>query len=212
MSLEPTQFTRESAERIANVVRAAELATPAARPLSFAPLQDFRGTKVVKVATFTGGWAIGETKQVTLKFNTSVTAMAANLFYPLGTSASARDCLVAKSDGTWFLASVPLATATAIFVTSTATGTYVKSITTASRSVVTGITPTTASLTFVTSVAASLNTASCSISVTSNTSTASYVSGVATSSTALNVLQSFVSDTQTMITGTATGTYLRLGP
>jgi len=207
MSLEPTQFTRESAERIANVVRAAELATPAARPLSFSPLQDFR-SRVVKVATFAGGWSVGETKQVTLKFNTSVTALATNLFFPLGTSASARDCLIAKADGTWFLASVPLATATAIFVTSTAAGTYVKSITTASRSVVTGVTPATASLTFVTSVAASLNTASCSISVTSNTSTASYVSGVATSSTAINVLQSFVSDTQTMITQTVTATYL----
>jgi len=192
-------------------VRAAELATPRASPLSFAPLQDFRGTKVVKVASFTGGWAIGETKQVTLKYNTSVTAMAANLFYPLGTSASARDCLIAKSDGTWFLASVPLATATAVFVTSTSTGTYVRSITTASRTVVAGITPTTASLTFVTSVAASLNTASCTISVTSSTATASFVRSVASENTSIKTLESFTEATQTMITGTATAVYLRFG-
>lgn len=64
MSLEPTQFTRESAERIANVVRAAELASPAARPLSFEPLFDARKQKVFRVnielATYSTGGDVWE--------------------------------------------------------------------------------------------------------------------------------------------------------
>ena len=50
MSLEPTQFTRESAERIANVVRAAELASPVARPLSFERVDTFK-SKPFRVCT-----------------------------------------------------------------------------------------------------------------------------------------------------------------
>jgi hypothetical protein len=184
--LDPVQFTRESAERVARVVRAAELATPRASPLSFAPLQDFRGTKVVKVATFTGGWAIGETKQVTLKYNTSVTAMAANLFYPLGTSASARDCLVAKSDGTWFLASVPLATATAVFARATSTACVFSSTTS-----VPVITP---PLT----VSVSFDPEACSVSSSVAHGTATIVSVVGT-------------HTAVMVSMTHTATYLSFG-
>jgi hypothetical protein len=184
--LDPTQFTRESAERIANVVRAAELATPRAPPLSFAPLQDFRGTKVVKVATFAGGWSIGETKQVTLKFNTSVTALATNLFFPLHTAASARDCLIAQSDGTWFLASVPLATATAVFARATSTACVFSSTT--SISVITP--PLTVSVIF--------DPEACSVSSSVTHGTATIVSVVGT-------------HTAVMVSMTHTATYLSFG-
>jgi hypothetical protein len=88
MSLEPTQFTRESAERIANVVRAAELASPEAKPLSFAPVMQSR-SKVFQLARYpsTNSWTKGSTAQVLLvTANTStvsfsgVTASAWNQF------------------------------------------------------------------------------------------------------------------------------------
>ena len=70
---DPVQFTRESAERIANVVRAAETAPPPASPLRFeepptAPLR-------LKVATFTGSWATGTYKTVTLAGSTNTASV-----------------------------------------------------------------------------------------------------------------------------------------
>jgi hypothetical protein len=105
---DPTQFTRESAERIANVVRAAELASPAARPLSFEPLFDARKQKVFRVATFTGAWSINATKTVTFRNQTATpnTAVATNLFAALtGTTATStfRNCAIAKDGTAWYL-------------------------------------------------------------------------------------------------------------
>jgi hypothetical protein len=104
MSLEPTQFTRESAERIANVVRAAELASPVARPLSFEPLIDARKQKVFRVCTFTGAWSINDTKTVTFKNQTATpnTVAAVNLFCGLS-PAAACDVSIAKEGTAWYL-------------------------------------------------------------------------------------------------------------
>ena len=108
MSLEPTQFTRESAERIANVVRAAELASPAARPLSFDRLDTPQKQRVFRVATFTGAWSINATKTVTFKNQTATpnTAAAMNLFAAItGTTATSsfRNCAIAKDGTAWYL-------------------------------------------------------------------------------------------------------------
>lgn len=98
------QFTRESAERIAGVVRAAELATPAARPLSFDKRFPERVPKMVRAATFTGSWAIGSVKTVTFKYAPTATASVTNLTV---SSPVEGDCIVGK-EGTslWLVSSL----------------------------------------------------------------------------------------------------------
>ena len=104
MSLEPTQFTRESAERIANVVRAAELASPAARPLSFDRLDTPQKQRLFRVCTFTGAWSINATKTVTFRNQTATpnTVAAVNLFCGLSPTAAC-DVSIAKEGTAWYL-------------------------------------------------------------------------------------------------------------
>jgi len=104
MSLEPTQFTRESAERIANVVRAAELASPAARPLSFERVDTPQKPKVFRVCTFTGAWSINDTKTVTFRNQTATpnTVAAVNLFCGLSPTAAC-DVSIAKEGTAWYI-------------------------------------------------------------------------------------------------------------
>ena len=160
--LDPTQFTRESAERIANVVRAAELATPEASPLRFDPVLDPRKVKLFRVATFTGAWSINATKTVTFKYQTATpnTASVTNLFFPIASSAGS-DCGIAKEGTAWFLIDVPFEMATAVFVRATS-----------STAVMTDVT-----------LSASLNTSSCTISIgkTLVTSSVTIVSSTFTS-------------------------------
>jgi hypothetical protein len=101
---DPTQFTLESAERIANVVRAAELASPAARPLSFDRLDAPQKSKVFRVCTFTGAWSINATKTVTFKNQTATpnTVAAVNLFCGLSPTAAC-DVSIAKEGTAWYL-------------------------------------------------------------------------------------------------------------
>lgn len=163
---EPTQFTRESAERIANVVRSAELAAPQARPLSFETFQPDRQQRLFRICTYTGAWAIGSTAAVTFKYQTTTpnTVSATNLFFPITNTATAssRDCAIAKDGTAWFLIDVRLAERTAVFVTSTQ-----------STAVITDVT-----------LSASLNTSACTISIGKTLVTAStiLVTGTATGS------------------------------
>ena len=183
---DPTQFTRESAERIANVVRAAELGAAPARPLNFERVDVVRKSKVFRVGTYSGAWAIGDTKTVTFKYQTATpnTATVLNLFFPVTNTAtaSARDCAIAKDGTAWFLIDVKLAERTAVFVTSTTQGIVVSSTQSTSR--VTDIT-----------LSASLNTSACTITIGKTLVTAStiFVTGTATA---------------IFVQGTATGTYL----
>lgn len=100
---DPTQFTRESAERIANVVRAAELATPRGRALSF-DIAPEPPRKKFRVCTFTGAWAIDSAKTVTFKYQTQTpnTVSATNLFCGLSPAGSC-DVSIAKEGTSWFL-------------------------------------------------------------------------------------------------------------
>jgi hypothetical protein len=169
---DPTQFTRESAERIATVVRAAELSTPNASPLSFAREDFFRNRKIFRIATFAGAWPTGVEKVVTFKYQTQTpnTASAVNLFYPIAKTAAAGDCAIAKDGTAWFLIDVPFETATAVFVGATTTGIVVSSTQSTSR--VTDVT-----------LSATLNTSNCTISIGKTLVTAStiFVTGTATS-------------------------------
>jgi len=119
MSLEPTQFTRESAERIANVVRAAELASPAAKPLSFDRV-DTPKPRLFRVCTFTGAWSINATKTVTFRNQTATpnTVAAVNLFFPFSAATNATtDCAIAKEGTSWYLIDVPLESASTTVMT-----------------------------------------------------------------------------------------------
>lgn len=101
--LDATQFTLESAERIARVVRAAELGSPQARPLTFDSVTP-QPPKVFRVCTFTGAWAIDSAKTVTFRNVTSTpnTISAINLvcgLSPTGTCSVS----VAKDGTAWYL-------------------------------------------------------------------------------------------------------------
>ena len=100
---DPTQFTRESAERIANVVRAAELSAPAARPLNFERV-DFSRSRVFRVATYTGAWSIGSSKVVTFKYQTATpnTVSATNLYCGMSPTAAC-DVSIAKEGTAWYV-------------------------------------------------------------------------------------------------------------
>jgi hypothetical protein len=210
---DPTQFTRESAERIANVVRAAELASPAARPLSFAREDFFRNPKVFRVCTFTGAWPTGVEKVVEFKYQTQTpnTASVMNLFFPITKTAASGDCAIAKEGTAWFLVDVPLEEATAVFASSTVSVTVfgtgstsvIRFIGTGSTSTITFPgTPEISSITFITGVSASLNTASCAITISAATASASISSG-GTPQTATSVS---MSGTQTAISVSMAGT------
>ena len=208
MRVEPTQFTRESAARIAKAVRAAELASPAARPLSFDPLFDARKQKVFRVCTFTGAWATGTVKTVTFKYQTSTpnTASVTNLFFPVtSTAAGNTDCGIAKDGTAWYLIDVPFETATAVFAGTTSVGTFFGTGSTA----ITRFygTASTSQGSYVTGVTAVLNTAACTIGITLSTQTMTILTAGSTQ-TAVSVS---MSGTQTfaMAQATFTATFLR---
>jgi hypothetical protein len=199
---EPTQFTRESAERIARVVRAAELAVPQARPLTFDRIDPQR--KIFRVCTFTGAWAIGSAKTVTFRNVTSTpnTVSAVNLFFPVSSAPTAAlNCAVAKDGSQWYLVDIPFETATANFIGSTQSITYVTG--TSVGTTIAGV----ETRNYITDVAisASLNTSSCTITVgkTLTTAAASFVTGTSTAV--------FASGTATtsVIAGTYTAAYIK---
>lgn len=203
--VERLSFTRPAVGRIARAVRAVESARPASQPLDFRRHFIDANKKVFRVATFTGAWQIGSAKTVTFKNVTQTpnTVSATNLFFPVtSTAAGSRDCAVAREGADWYLVDVRMATASAIFVTSTVAGTAVTDVqsvtfvsTTTSQAVVTDI-----------SISASLNTSNCTITIgkTATTASIAVASGVSSGL--------FVAGTATavFVSGTATASYLTL--
>jgi len=155
------QFTRESAERVARVVRQAELTPAATSPLMFDRRFTDRIPKQVRAATFSGAWPTGSTKTVTFKYAPTATASVINLSWPITLSGYVNeDCLVGREGTNWWLIVPRLDGSTAVFVTQTS-----------SREVVTDV-----------QLSATLNTDSCAITVgkTLTTSAISVVSQTAT--------------------------------
>lgn len=211
---DPTQFTRESAERIANVVRAAELSAPAARPLNFERV-DFSRSRVFRVATYTGAWATGTLKTVAFKYQTATpnTATVLNLFFPVtNTAAGDRDCAIAKEGTSWFLVDVRFHRRTAVFAGASAVGTIfgtgstsiVSTFGTGSTSIIQFSGSASSSVrSFATGViSAVLNTSACTISITAQTATVAIVSMAATQ-TAVSVS---MAGTQTSVAVSMAGT------
>ena len=98
------QFTRESAERVARVVRQAELTPAAASPLTFDRRISDRHPKQVRAATFTGAWTAGSVKTVTFKNAPTATVSVQNLTLVLPFTAT-QDCIVGKEGTSWYLVS-----------------------------------------------------------------------------------------------------------
>jgi hypothetical protein len=156
------QFTRESAERVARVVRQAELTPAAASPLTFDRRLSDRHPKQVRAATFSGSWPIGSVKTVTFKFAPTATANVTNLSWPITLNGYVNeDCLVGREGTNWWLIVPKLEAQTAIMVTQTAATTIMRSVT----------------------LAATLNTNNCAITVsqTPATSIITVISQAATS-------------------------------
>jgi len=101
---ERVTFTKPAAERIAKVVRAVEGGDRGTGPLSFGNRGVGGNPKVFRVCTFTGAWAIGDTKTVTFKYQTTTpnTVVANNLFCGLSPAASC-DVSIAKDGTAWYL-------------------------------------------------------------------------------------------------------------
>lgn len=142
---ERVTFTRPAAERIAKAVRTVEGGDRDTGPLTFGTRAS-GSVKLFRICTYTGAWSIGDSKTVTLKYQTTTpnTVSATNLFFPITNTATAnsKDCAIAKDGTAWFLVDVRAA------VTAT--------------SVVTDIT-----------LSAVLNTSACTIAVSRTLTTAS---------------------------------------
>ena len=149
---DPVIFDRSSAERIANAVRRVEIGDRTESSLRFDTVPPSQQRKTFRIATFTGAWAINETKTVTFKYQTSTpnTASVVNLFFPYPASTNATDCAIAKEGTAWHLIDVPFQTATAVFSGGITTQTVVSNVV----------------------VAAVLNTSNCQITVTRTNTTA----------------------------------------
>lgn len=160
---DPVQFTRESAERVANVVRSAELTPPAAAPLSFDRISEGRSPKQVRAARFSGSWPIGTVKTVTFAHAPTSTVNVTNLSWPITETAYLNEnCVVGKEGTNWWLVVPVLERRTAVFVTQTQSGTSLVSI----------------------AIGATLNTGNCSITVaqTPTTTRITLISATATNS------------------------------
>ena len=95
------QFTRESAERIANVVRAAELTPRGGAPLNFGAVLESPRRRVFRVGSYSGAWALDASKTVTLR-GTTATLSAVNPFLSLPSNGT-RACGVARDGTAWYL-------------------------------------------------------------------------------------------------------------
>jgi hypothetical protein len=177
---DPVIFDRSSAERIASAVRRVEIGDRSESPLRFDTVPPTQQRKTFRIATFSGAWAINATKTVTFKYQTATpnTASVVNLFFPMPAPAGTTDCAIAKDGTAWHLIDVPFETATAIFISQTATG--VRVVSTANQTAVSNVL-----------IAAELNTSNCAITVSRTQAT---VSLIVLQSTATAV---FVSSTYT---------------
>lgn len=176
---DPVQFTLESAERVARVVRDAETAPPQAAPLTFEKRFPVRTPRQVRAATFSGAWPIGSTKNVTFKYAPTATANVVNMSWPLSANGYANeDCIVGSEGTSWWLVVPVLQVETVAIVTATQQQTYCSGV--SLQSVVSGI-----------SLSASLNTSNCSITigqtvttssvrVVTSTATAAFISSMST--------------------------------
>lgn len=226
---DPVQFTYESAERIASVVRTAELSPAAGSPLTFEKRLTDRIPKQVRAATFTGSWPIGSVKTVTFKYAPSVTANVLNLSWPITFNHVApEDCIVGREGTSWWLVVPVLQTATAVFATQTATAMFATGTATATffqssntQSIASGISLSKSTVNYIAdvSVTATLNTSNCQITVgtTKTNGSIEVVTGATVTTSTISVVSNTVagsfitaSEIGSFAKQTATAAFLRL--
>jgi hypothetical protein len=124
----PTQFTRESAERIARVVRAAELKSAEGAALSFKRIPELlKKSKGVRAAVYSGAWAKGSTKVVSF-LSDGQTALATNLTWPITASPpGSQHCLIGNEGTSWWLIAPSLIVDEAIVIEETFAAKYILS-------------------------------------------------------------------------------------
>lgn len=177
---DPVQFTLESAERIASVVREAETAPPQATPLTFDKRFSERVPRQVRAATFSDAWPIGTDKVVTFKNTPTATANVTNLSWPITSTAyTSENCIVGKDGTSWWLVVPVLEARTSYFVAQTASRTYCEGA--AKQNIVSDV-----------SISATLNTSNCVITV-GKTVTTSSVNVVTSTATAVFISSGFTS-------------------
>ena len=99
------RFTRESAKRIADVVRTVELGDRDAAGLRFGSAVGDAGRKTFRIATFSGAWAINSLRTVTFKYQTATpnTAVVSNLVVGMDCGTATCDISIAREGTAWFL-------------------------------------------------------------------------------------------------------------
>ena len=102
-SVDRVSFTRPAAERIGKAVRQVEAGSRDLGPIEWGPRGGGAASKVFRVCTFTGAWAIDTAKTVTFRNVTTTpnTVSAVNLFCDLPSNGA--PCAVAKAGSEWYL-------------------------------------------------------------------------------------------------------------
>ena len=193
---DPVQFTRESAFRIANVVRRVETDAPKAKPLTFDAIMPSGRPKAFRMGSFDGEWLVGGNATITLHGSTH-TVNATNLLIDVP-AAGTRSCAIAKDGTAWYLVfpqawtrevtlgdvsplrifgDTPASTAVMTFLTglSTATSTIITDVATATHTFITAFDTATHTFLQGISISAVLNTADCSISIQQETQGTSFI-------------------------------------
>lgn len=106
----PVNFDADSAGRIYRAVREVERGNRDQKPLTFDRVPDVP-PKTIRMATFTGAWAINTPKTVTLygAASSASTFVVTNLTVPVPEAPlTTAACVIAKDRGTWFLVNVQM--------------------------------------------------------------------------------------------------------
>ena len=103
MAVERVAFTRPAAERIARVVRTVENQPKKRAGLIWKTSSQLTDAGGIRMATYTGSWAINTDNTVTFLSNTLRTALARNILLTLPEATEDRNCAVAKDGTAWFL-------------------------------------------------------------------------------------------------------------
>ena len=98
------KFTRQSAQRIAKVVRQVELGNRNQSGLRFDHPINVGVSKNVRLVSFTGTWGVGQVSTITFLKATAQTATAINVYCGV----SAGEGVVAKDGTAWYLVGVKL--------------------------------------------------------------------------------------------------------
>jgi hypothetical protein len=222
-------FTKPAAERIGRVVREVEAGNRDLGPLEWGPRGVGSSSKVFRVATVSGAWALNTLRTVTFRNQTATpnTASVMNHIMSLPATKSeggSRIVNIAKDHTQWYLVSFPLMTATAIMSTGTQTITFMGTGATQTITFIgSGATQTIFYPTLgpkvdaLVDVSAVLNTSNCTITVNKTTTSVQTV-GNTQSATVVNmagtqtatILSMSSTQTATVFSGTFTATYITL--